>query len=104
MRRGIAIAALLLASAACEPAVAPVPAVLLPIDPVCIGVEQSVCLDMARNGLENVEPGKPPIASITVRCTGVCQPSKGAGDSIVVFEDGTNMTSSWAYESVGGGG
>lgn len=55
----------------------PQPAAPLPVEPVCIGVVRSLCLDMARSAMENVTPGSPPVASITIRCTAVCVPNKG---------------------------
>lgn len=80
----------------------PEPAVPLPVEPTCLGVDQSVCLNMARTAMENLPPGSPPVASITVRCTAVCLPTKGEGDSVVVFADGTTSTSGWGYETTGG--
>ena len=74
----------------------------LPIDPVCLGVPDLTCQDMAQQAMNNVQPGSPPVASITIRCTAACLPNKGEGKSVVVFADGTNMTSDWGYESGGG--
>ena len=84
------------------PAGPPEPIMPLPVDPVCIGVEQSVCLDMASNAMINLTSGSPPVESITIRCTAACLPNKGEGESVVVFADGTKMISEWAFESMGG--
>jgi len=80
----------------------PQPVAPLPVAPVCIGVVQSLCMDMASNAMINVTPGSPPVASITIRCTAACLPNKGEGQSVVVFADGTNMISEWAFETMGG--
>jgi hypothetical protein len=74
----------------------------LPVEPICLGVPEALCSDMASSAISELPPGSAPVASITVRCTAVCTPTKAQGDTIVVFADGTNLTSGWAFESVGG--
>lgn len=82
--------------------VPPEPVGPLPVEPVCLGVPAQVCRDMASSAVSNLQPGSPPVASITVRCTEVCTPTNGTGESVVVFADGTSTGSSWSMSSGGG--
>lgn len=86
----------------------PVPIVppVLPVAPVCLGLPFATCKDMAESAIQDPTAGgaiaRPRIARITVRCIGVCTPTKGEGETRIDYVDGTNVTSSWGYESSGG--
>lgn len=78
---------------------------VLPVVPVCLGLPFAKCTDMALTMLQ--EPGfpgdaRPAIARITVRCTAVCNPARGEGETRIDYVDGTNATSTWGYTSDGG--
>lgn len=76
---------------------------VLTVVPVCLGLPFATCKDMAESAIGSGVPGVgPPIARITVRCTRVCTPTKGEGETRIDYLDGTNQTSSWGYESSGG--
>ena len=77
---------------------------VLTVAPICLGVPFVMCKDMAESSIQDGVPGaaRPPIARITVRCTGSCTPTKGEGQTRIDYVDGTNSTSSWGYESSGG--
>lgn len=70
----------------------------LPVQPVCLGVPDEACRQQAISGMPR---GGPRVESITVRCTTVCTPAKGEGETVVRLVDGTSETSNWSYESVG---
>jgi hypothetical protein len=82
----------------------PVEPPVLTVVPICLGVPFATCRDMAESAVGSGVPGvaRRPIARITVRCKGVCTPTKGEGETRIDFADGTNETSSWGYESTGG--
>lgn len=84
----------------------PVPIVppVLTVAPVCLGLPFATCKDMAESAVGSDVPGnrRPPIARVTVRCIGVCTPTKGEGETRIDYVDGTNQISSWGYESSSG--
>jgi hypothetical protein len=84
------------------PVDAPEPVGPLPVEPVCIGVVEQLCHDMASSAISELRPGSPAVESITVRCKTVCLPTKAEGETLVLFADGTSTTSGWGYESGGG--
>lgn len=76
------------------------PAGQLPVRPVCLGVAEAMCLDMAMSAAGELPPD-PAVRSISVRCTAVCTPTKGEGTTTVVLANGTTVLSNWGYESGG---
>ena len=69
----------------------------LPVEPVCLGVPAAWCLEMARTGAESVADWST-IASITVRCTGSCTTSGGAGETRIRLIDGSpEAITDWNY-------
>lgn len=82
----------------------PVEPPVLTVVPICLGLPFATCREMAQSAAGSVIPGdlRPPIARITVRCIGVCTPTKGEGETRIDFLDGTNMVSGWGYESSAG--
>ena len=87
-----------------QPEPVPVEPPVLTVVPICLGVPFPTCKEMAESAVGSRVPGdvQPAIARITVRCKGVCTPTKGEGETRVDFVDGTNQVSGWGYESVGG--
>jgi hypothetical protein len=87
-----------------QPAPVPVEPPVLTVVPICLGVPFPTCKEMAESAVGSVIPAdlRPPVARITVRCKGVCTPTKGEGETRIDFVDGTNMVSGWGYESSGG--
>lgn len=80
---------------------------VLTVAPVCLGLPFAQCKDMAQSAIQGDVGGvagkrRPPVARITIRCSGVCTPTKGEGQTRIDYVDGTNTTSSWGYESSGG--
>jgi hypothetical protein len=73
----------------------------LPVRPVCLGVAEAICLEMASSTVSGLPPGGPAVRSISVRCTTVCTPTKAEGAMSIVFADGTSTFSSWGYDSGG---
>lgn len=80
----------------------PEPVAPPPVEPVCIGVPESMCLEMAASAFGELPPGSPSVESITVRCKTVCLPTKAEGETTVLFADGTTVSTGWAHESIGG--
>jgi len=80
----------------------PEPPVPLTVEPVCVGVPAESCIEMATSAVAGLPRGGPAVASITVRCTAVCTPTNGEGETVVQFADGTSTTSGWGYSSGGG--
>jgi hypothetical protein len=74
---------------------------VLPVVPICLGLPFATCKEMAESAVDSVIPAdlRPPIARITVRCLGVCTPTKGEGETRIDFVDGTNQVSGWGYQS-----
>jgi hypothetical protein len=69
-----------------------------PFEPICLGVPLQQCRDMADIG-SDPEFGQHPIASVTVRCKGICTPLRGEGTTIIKYLDGTpDQTVDWGYE------
>jgi hypothetical protein len=77
---------------------------VLTVVPICLGLPFATCKDMAESAVDTGAPGgvRPAIARITVRCQGLCTPTKGEGETRIDFVDGTNQVSSWGYQSGGG--
>ncbi len=76
----------------------------LPVAPLCLGVARATCLEMAATGLDDTGPGGgvgPAVVRITVRCTAVCTPRQGEGETRIDFADGTNAITGWGYQSAG---
>jgi hypothetical protein len=78
------------------------PPVILPVEPMCLAVPDTTCLELATSAMSGLPRGGPAVASITVRCTATCTPTNGEGDTVVRFADGTSITSGWGYSSGGG--
>ena len=70
----------------------------LPVEPVCVGIDRERCLEFAAASLD-AGPGGPVPVSIVVRCTAICDLSKGDGETVVRFADGTSRIGGWAYSS-----
>ena len=83
------------AQAAPAPVGPPPAATPLPVEPVCRGVPQDWCRDMAASA--DATAGGPPIVSIVVTCTTVCTTSAGDGKTDVMYADGSKGGSSWNY-------
>ena len=95
--------------------VAPLPAedapdgpVTLPVAPFCLGLDAVTCRSMAESAIDghadprgDTDPDQ--IASIVVRCTGVCTRTTGEGTTQVRYRDGTTLESSFGYEGQVGG-
>jgi predicted small secreted protein len=80
----------------------PVPAPVLSVAPICLGVPFATCRDLAESAAGSGVPGGgPPIARVTVRCKGICTLTKGEGETRIDFIDGTNQISSWGYAGSG---
>ena len=78
------------------PAVPPDAAPGVPVEPECQGVPVSMCRTMAETAFGEVSNAA--VIRILVRCTRVpCTTDQGAGDTIVSYNDGTSLTSSWEY-------
>ena len=82
------------------PAVPPDP-IDLAVRPVCLGVPEALCLEMARDAVSGLSADGPDVRSITVRCTTVCTPTKAEGETTIVFADGTSTETIWGYVSGG---
>jgi hypothetical protein len=80
---------------------APVEPPALAVVPICLGLPFAMCRQMAETAAGSVIPAdlRPRIARITVRCIGVCTPTKGEGETRIDFVDGTNMVSGWGYQT-----
>jgi len=88
-----------------QPQPAPVEPPVLTVVPICLGLPITNCRDMALTMLQ--EPGfpgeaRPAIARITVRCTAVCGPASGDGETRIDYVDGTNATTTWGYTNNSG--
>jgi hypothetical protein len=87
-----------------EPEEAPVPGGVpadggLPGDPVCHGVPDRPCREMAASAAGDDPQGRE-IESVIVRCRAVpCTSTRGSGDTVVLFTDGTSTTSEWDYDT-----
>lgn len=68
----------------------------LPVKPICLGIPLSDCHDLAVSSLTARDVAD--IASITVRCIGVCTPAEGSGETVVVRVDGSTSESQWGYQ------
>ncbi len=81
------------------PRVGPEDASPLPIQPTCVGVPAEMCTQMASGG-----PGgdgvDDTVRAITVRCSAVCTPLAGQGQTTYEFVDGrAPITHDWIYEN-----
>lgn len=83
-----------------EPGVAPDPGEpAVPGEPVCVGVPAVTCRDLAASA-SSADPQGREITSVTVRCRAVpCTATAGAGDTLVLFGDGTSALTEWSYEN-----
>ena len=82
----------------------PAPAPALPVAPICLGLPFTTCRDLAGSAIGSGPIGDgpgPPVARITVRCKGICTPTKGEGETRIDYVDGTNQVSSWGYQGSG---
>ena len=80
-----------------QPAPPPVPAAIVPVEPVCQGVPPSMCATMAETAFGELSDQG--VVQILVRCTEPpCTDQQGTGDTIVTYADTTTRTSSWAYQ------
>ncbi len=73
----------------------------LPVEPLCLGIEPVMCREFAASAASGGPVGGPAIRSIRVRCTRGCTPTRGEGETLVTYVDGSVSTSGWGYE--GGG-
>jgi hypothetical protein len=80
---------------------APDPVPTPPVTPVCLGVPQAWCDEMARNAMMNLGGRDPSeVASVMVRCRTACSSVKGDGDTTVTFRDGSVVSQNgWGYTS-----
>lgn len=79
-----------------KPLPAPVPALVLPVEPQCQSVPAAMCKRMAEASLGTV--GDLVVVQIVVRCSAPsCTDSQGEGDTLVTYADGTTSTSGWGY-------
>jgi hypothetical protein len=83
------------APAPAAPLVEPTP---LPVEPVCLGVPDEWCLDMA-GSVDGISPKGVPVASIVVRCTATCTSGAGHGTTVLTFRDGSQQHAEWGYSS-----
>ena len=78
------------------PAVPPDAEPGVPVEPECQGVPVSMCRTMAETAFGELSNAA--VIGILVRCTRTpCTNDQGAGDTIVSYNDGTTLTSSWEY-------
>jgi hypothetical protein len=70
----------------------------VPVKPICQGVPPSMCATMAETAFGEVSNQS--VVQIVVRC-GVppCTDAQGTGDTVVTYEDGTTLSSSWEYSN-----
>lgn len=84
-----------------EPLPVPVdePAIpVVPVEPECQGVPESMCLTMAETAFGEVSNAA--VVLIVVRCTRMpCTIDQGEGDTLITYNDGTTLTTSWEYAS-----
>jgi hypothetical protein len=82
--------------AAAVPGQVPAQPPTLAVDPVCQGVPPGPCRDAA----EFDDGSGRTIRAIVVRCTAPegCSETRGGGDVIASYEDGSTTTGSWSYE------
>jgi hypothetical protein len=69
----------------------------LAIEPICQGVPRGPC----RGAVVDIDDGSGrAVRAVIVRCTAAtgCSDTKGEGDILITFEDGTTATTSWGYE------
>ena len=71
---------------------------VVPVEPECQGVPPSMCLTMAETAFGEVSDAA--VVQIVVRCTRMpCTIDQGAGDTLITYQDGTLLTTSWEYAS-----
>ena len=86
-----------IAQAAPGPSGQPMPATPLPVEPTCLGIAREACLEYAI--VDPFDGAGPPIVSIVVRCTAVCDDRRGQGKTTFTYGDGSTSESDWGYES-----
>lgn len=72
----------------------------LPVEPVCIGVPDAWCRDMA-GADDGMGDGTQRVASIVVSCTATCNELMGDGTTVVTYGDGTKQEAQWNYRTSG---
>ena len=75
-----------------------IPPPVLTVAPTCIGVAGDQCRNLAESAIGGRHDA-PPIRSIVVRCTGVCNARTGKGTTVVTYGDGTTDDGSWEYST-----
>jgi hypothetical protein len=71
---------------------------VVPVEPECQGVPKSMCLTMAETAFGEVSNAA--VVLIVVRCTRMpCTIDQGEGETLITYNDGTTLTTSWEYES-----
>jgi len=69
----------------------------LTVTPLCLGVPESWCQDIARSAAAEAARGGQTVVSITVRCTTTCTETNGDLATLVTLGDGTVVKSDSAY-------
>ncbi len=70
----------------------------LPVEPLCLGVDDARCFEFAADLLGNAQE-RAVVVSVEVRCTGVCTTATGDGTTMARFSDGTSQSADWSYRS-----
>ena len=70
---------------------------ILPVTPVCVGVDIARCREQAKGFIVPIgQTGR--VVSLVVTCTvATCGQTEGQGTTTVTFEDGTTRVADWAY-------
>lgn len=66
--------------------------------PTCVGIDAGRCRTLAEDAAGD-RAFPPPIRSIVVTCKGTCVSLGGHGATVITYEDGTEYTRDWAYQS-----
>lgn len=69
----------------------------LTVTPLCLGVPESWCQDLARTAAAEAARGGQTVVSITLRCTTTCTETNGDLETRVTLGDGTVVKSDSAY-------
>jgi hypothetical protein len=74
----------------------PIPPPVVPVEPQCQGVPDSMCRTMAETAFGELSDQA--VVRILVRCGAPpCTDKHGVGDTVVSYADGTTSTSAWEY-------
>lgn len=84
------------APAGVEPTLAPAAQPIVPVEPACQGVPDSMCRSLAETAFGELSDQA--VVRILVRCgEPPCTDEHGIGDTLVTYADGTTRTSNWEY-------